>query len=113
MMIVDNSPVGSSKDSGVVGRAVPSVKSWQDRDDSQLTRREVESGSWNRAPLYWLCVVECAGFGLSMFEVGHHGRRAYERLKGNPVQVQGIMFADGILRICRVVGCPLGKPMCM
>ena len=57
----------------------------------------------------WLWIADPAGFLFTRFEVGRHGRTAYERLKGKSSKVQGVSLAEGILWKSGRAGVPLGE----
>ena len=59
--------------------------------------------------IVWPWIADRAGFFWTRFEVGRDGKTANERLKVKSAKVQGISFAEGVLR----VGGPLGKSTCM
>ena len=109
-MIVENSPVGSSKSNGIVERAIQSVQGM-----IRTIRSDIE-GRWgvkiDATHSIWPWIAEHAGFLLTRFEVGRDGKTAYERLKGKSAKVQGIAFAEGILWKRKRAGGPLGKLTC-
>ena len=57
----------------------------------------------------WPWIADRAGFLRTRFEVGRDGKTANERLKEKSAKVQGILPAEGVLR----VGGALGKLTCM
>ena len=94
-MIIENSPVGSSKSNGIVERAIQSVQGV-----IRTIRSDIE-GRWrvkiDATHSIWPWIAEHAGFSLTRFEVGRDGTTAYERLKGKSAKVQGMALAEGIL----------------
>ena len=110
-MIIENSPVGSSKSNGIVERAIQSVQGM-----IRTIRSDIE-GRWgvkiDATHSIWPWIAEHAGFLLTRFEVGRDGKTAYERLKGKSAKVQGMAFAEGILWKRKRAGGPLGKLTCM
>ena len=110
-MIIETSPVGSSKGNGIVERATQSVQGIIKTMRSAIEEKcEVKIEVTHSV---WLWIAEQAGFLLTRCEVGRGGKTAYERLKGNSAKVQGLSFAEGILRKKRRAGGPLGKLTCM
>ena len=89
-MIIENSPVGSSKSNGIAERATQSVQG-----KIRTIRSDIE-GRWGlkidatHSILPW--IAEHAGFLLTRFEVGRDGKTACERLKGKSATVQGMAF---------------------
>ena len=110
-MIIEKSPVGSSKSNGIVERAVQSVQGM-----IRTIRSDIE-GRWgvkiDVTHSIWPWIAEHAGFLSTRFEVGRDGKTAYERLKGKSAEVQGMAFAEGILWKRKRAGGPLGKLTCM
>ena len=106
-MIIENSPVGSSKSNGIVERAIQSVQGM-----IRTVRSDIE-GRWgvkiDATHSIWLWIAEHAGFLLTRSEVGRDGKTAYERLKGKSAKVQGMAFAEGILWEKKRSGGPLGR----
>ena len=88
-MIIENSPVGSSKSNGIVERAIQSVQ-----EMIRTIRSDIE-GRWkvkiDATHSIWPCVAEQAGFLLTRFEAGRDGKTAYERLEGKSAKVQGLI----------------------
>ena len=109
-MIIENSPVGSSKSNGIVERAIQPVQEMIRTIGSDI------EGRWgvkmDATHSIWPCIAEHAGFLLTRFEVGRYGKSAYERLKGKSATVQGMAFAEGILWKRKRAGGPLGKLTC-
>ena len=110
-MVVEHSPVHSSKSNGVVERAVQTVQGMI------RTMRSALEDKWgvklSIGHPVWTWMVEYAAFLLTRFEVGKDGKTAYERMKGKTAKVQGMEFAEGILWKRRREGGPLGKLTCM
>ena len=110
-MIIENSPVGSSKSNGIVERAIQSVQGM-----IRTIRSDIE-GRWgvkiDATHSIWPWIAEHAGFLLTRFEVGRDGKTAYERLKGKSAKVQGMAFAEGMWWKRKRAGGPLGKLTCM
>ena len=75
-MIIENSPVGSSKSNGIVERAIQSVQGM-----IRTMRSDIE-GRWgvkiDATHSIWPWIAEHAGFLLTRFEVGRDGKTAYE-----------------------------------
>ena len=92
-MIIENSPVGSSKSNGIVERTIQPVQG------VIRTIREAIEEKWDvkvdvaHSVSPW--IAEQAGFLTTRFEVGRDGKTAYERLKENQQKIQGMWFADG------------------
>ena len=110
-MVVEHSPVFSSKSNGFVERAVQSVQGVVRTLRSALESRwgvrlSVDHGIWT-----W--ITEYAGWLLTRFQVGSDGKTAYERVKGKPARVQGFEFGEGVLWKRKRGGGPLGKLTCM
>ena len=110
-MIIETSPVGSSKGNGIVEETTQSVQGIIKTMRSAIEEKcEVKIEVTHSV---WLWNAEQAGFLLTRCEVRRGGKTAYERLKGNSAKVQGLSFAEAILRKKRRAGGPLGKLTCM
>ena len=110
-MVVEHSPVFSSKSNGFIERGVQSVQGVVRTLRSALESRwgvrlSVDHGIWT-----W--ITEYAGWLLTRFQVGSDGKTAYERVKGKPARVQGFEFGEGVLWKRKRGGGPLGKLTCM
>ena len=110
-MVVEHSPVHSSKSNGVVERAVQGVQGMI------RTMRSALEEKWGIKldvvhPI-WAWIAEYAGWLLTRCEVGRDGKTAYERIKGKQARVQGMEFGEGVLWKRRRQGGPLGKLTCM
>ena len=103
-MIVENSPVSSSKNNGTVGR----VSARHGSNVAQFTGRK------------WMAklqavhsilprIAERARFLCTRFEVGRDGKTAHERLEGKSAKVQVLMFGEGVSWKWKRRGSPLGK----
>ena len=109
-MIVENSPVGSSKSNGIVERSIQSLQGM-----IRTIRSDIEGRCGVKIDAthsIWPWTVEHAGFMMTRFEVGRDGT-AYERLKGKSAKVQGMACAEGILWKRKRAGGPLAKWMRM
>ena len=75
-MIIENSPVGSSKSNGIVERAIQSVQGM-----IRMIRNDIE-GRWrvkiDATHSIWPWIAEHAEFLLTRFEVGRDGKTTYE-----------------------------------
>lgn len=110
-MMVENSPVFSSKSNGIVERAVQSVQGL-----IRTLRSSVEDKWSVKLPTdhaIWPWLAEYAGYLLTRAEVGKDGRTAYERLKGKKARLQGHEFAEAVYWKRRPEGGPLGKLTCL
>ena len=110
-MVVEHSPVHSSKSNGIVERAVQSVQGVIRTMRSAVEEKwgvklEVDHAVWP-----WL--VEYAGWLLTRAEVGADGKTAYERSRGKEAKLPGVEFGEGVLWKRRREGGPLGKLTCM
>ena len=89
-MVVENSPVHSSKSNGVIERAVQTVQSMV------RTMRSALEEKWGvELPIehpVWPWLVEYAAFLLTRGEVGKDGKTAYERSRGKEANIQGFEF---------------------
>ena len=110
-MVVENSPVHSSKSNGVIERAVQTVQGMV------RTMRSALEEKWGvELPIdhpIWPWLVEYAAFLLTRGEVGKDGKTAYERSRGKEAKIQGFEFGEGVLWKRRREGGPLGKLSCM
>ena len=110
-MVVENSPVHSSKSNGVIERAVQTVQGMV------RTMRSALEEKWGvELPIehpVWPWLVEYAAFLLTRGEVGKDGKTAYERSRGKEAKIQGFEFGEGVLWKRRREGGPLGKLTCM
>ena len=106
-MVVEHSPVHSSKSNGVVERAIQAVQGMI------RTMRSALEDKWGVklevAHPVWTWLAEYAGWMLTRGEVGRDGRTAYERIKGKKAKLHGMEFAEGVLWKRRREGGPLGK----
>ena len=110
-MIIENSPVGSSKSNGIVERAIQSMQGMIRTIRSDIDGRWGEKIDATHSISPW--IAEHARFLLTRFEVGRDGKTPYERLKGKSAKVQEMSFAEGILWKRKRVGGSLGKLTCM
>ena len=94
-MVIENSPVHSSKSNGIIERAIQTVQGM-----IRTIRSSIED-KWEvkikTSHPIWPWIAEHAAFLLSRFEVGRDGKTAYERVKGKAAKVQGMSFAEGVL----------------
>ena len=90
MMIIENSPVGSSKINGIVERAIQSVQGM-----IRTIRSDIE-GRWgvkvDATHSIWPWIAEHAGFLLMRFELERDGKTACETLKGKSAKVHGMAW---------------------
>ena len=110
-MVVEHSPVHSSKSNGFIERAVQSVqgliRTWRSAVEEKWgVKLETEHVIWP-----WL--VEAVAWTMTRTEVGMDGKTAYERCRGKKARVQGLEFGEGVLWKRRREGGPLGKLTCM
>ena len=110
-MVVENSPVHSSKSNGVIERGVQTAQGMIRTLRSALEDRWGVKLDTDHAVWSWM--AEYAGWLVTRGEVGKDGRTAYERLKGKRAKVQGLEFGEGVLWKRRPGGGPLGKLTCM
>ena len=85
-MMVEHSPVKSSKSNGVVEKAVQDVQGL-----IRTMRSALEDKRGAKMPIehpVWAWLVEYAGFLWTRFNVGKDGRTPYERMKGKKAKVQ-------------------------
>ena len=106
-MVIEHSPVHSSKSNGVVERAVQAVQGMIRTMRSAL--EEKWGAKLDVAHPIWTWMAEYAGWLLTRCEVGRDGKTAYERIKGKHARVQGMEFGEAVLWKRRRQGGPLGK----
>ena len=82
--LVESSPKGESQSNGVAERAVQDIEEGVRTHKLDIERKLKESVPIGHTILIWL-VERVAGI-LNKFKVGHDGRTAYERLKGEELQ---------------------------
>ena len=110
-MVVENSPVYSSKSNGVVERAIQSVQGVVRTMGSCVEEKwGVQLGAEH---VVWPWLVEYAGWLLTRAEVGKDGKTAYERSRGKRAKLPGVAFGEGVMWKRRRQGGPLGKLTCM
>ena len=110
-MVVEHSPVHSSKSNGIVERAVQSVQGMVRTMRSAVEEKWGVKLEVEHVVLPWL--VEYAGWLLTRAEVGADGKTAYESSRGKTARLTGVEFGEGVLwKRRREVG-PLGKLTCM
>ena len=110
-MVVENSPVYSSKSNGFIERTIQSVqglvRTWRSSLEAKWgVKLDAEHRIWP-----WL--IEMVGWMMSRAEVGADGKTGYERCKGKPARLPGMEFGEAILWKRRREGGPLGKLSCM
>ena len=110
-MIMEHSPVRSSKSNGVVEKAVQEVQGMV------RTMRSALEDKWGMKmsvehPI-WAWLIEHSAFVWSRYHVGKDGKTAYERIKGKRCKTAGMEFGEGVLWKRRRDGGPLGKLTCM
>ena len=110
-MVVENSPVYSSKSNGYIERAVQSVQGMVRTLRSAVEEKwgvklEIENAIWP-----WM--TEYASLLLTRMEVSTDGKTAYERSRGKVAKMPGLEFGEGVLWKRRREGGPLGKLTCM
>ena len=106
-MVVETSPVGSSKSNGSIERGIQSVQGMMRTMRSAIEERlgvelEVEHAIWT-----W--IAEYSGWLLNRCEVSKDGKTNYERCKGKRAKVEGFEFGEGVHWKHRPAGGPLGK----
>lgn len=110
-MVVEHSPVHSSKSNGVVERGVQAVQGMV------RTMRSAVEEKWGvkleADHTAWPWMVEYAGWLLTRAEVGHDGKTAYERSRGKAARIPGMEWGEAVLWKRRREGGPLGKLTCM
>ena len=89
-MAMEHAPVHSSRNNGVVERAVQSVQGMvrtmrSALEEKQGAKLEVDHAVWS-----WL--VGYAGWMLTRGEVGHDGKTAYEQSRGKVTKIPGMEF---------------------
>ena len=93
-LMVEHSPVGSSKSNGLAEKAV------QDVQGMIRTMRSALEDKWGVKMSIdhpaWAWLVEYAAFLWTRFNVSKGGKTAYERLKGKRAKVHGIEFGEGV-----------------
>ena len=110
-MVVENSPVHSSKSNGFIERTLQSVqglvRTWRSSLEAKWSvKLDVEHRIWP-----WL--VEMVGWMMLRADVGADGKTAYERCKGRRPRLPGMEFGEAVLWKRRREGGPLGKLSCM
>ena len=110
-MVVENSPVHSSKSNGFIERTIQSVqglvRTWRSSLEAKWgVKLDVEHRIWP-----WL--VEMVGWMMSRADVGADGKTGYERCKGRRARLPGMEFGEAVLWKRRREGGPLGKLSCM
>ena len=94
-MIVENSPVYSSKSNGYIERAVQSVQGMV------RTLRSAVEEKWGvkleTENAIWPWMVEYASLLLTRMEVSADGKTAYERSRGKVAKMPGLEFGEGVL----------------
>ena len=110
-MIVENSPVYSSKSNGCVERGIQTVQGMIRTLRSALEARWCVKLPTDHA--VWSWIAEYAAHLVNRGEVGHDGKTPYERLKGKPGRTQGMEFGEGVLWKRKAEGGPLGKLTCL
>ena len=110
-MVVESSPVHSSKSNGIIERCVQEVQGMVRTLRSGLERRMGVKLGIDHAVWSWL--VEYAGWLITRALVGSYGKTAYERSRGNVAKLHGIEFGEGVLWKRKREGGPLGKLTCM
>ena len=110
-MVVENSPVRSSKSNGFIERTIQSVqglvRTWRSSlEEKWGVKIDVEHRIWP-----WL--VEMVGWLMSRAEVGADGKTGYERCKGRRARLPGMEFGEAVLWKRKREGGPLGKLACM
>jgi hypothetical protein len=110
-MVVENSPVYSSKSNGYIERSVQGVqgmiRTWRSTLEDKWG---VKLGAEHRI---WPWLVEWVGSMMSRAEVGADGKTGYERSKGKVAKLPGMEFGEGVMWKRRRAGGPLGKLSCM
>jgi hypothetical protein len=94
--IVEETPVGSSGNSGVVEKAVQSIEG---RIRVMKLALEDRIGHEIKAEATIITfIVEYAAYLMNRLEVGEDGKTAFERTKGTAAMVLGIEFGEKLLR---------------
>ena len=113
-MIIENSPVESSKSVGIVDRAIQHVQ------EVIRTIRSTIQEQWevkiDVTHSVWRWITEQAGFMLTRFQVGRDGKMAHERLQGNQQKKKknnGLSFAEESMWKRRRARGPLGTFTCV
>ena len=94
-MVVENSPIHSSKSNGYIERGVQTIQGML------RTLRSALEARWgvqlDPEHALWTWVVEYAGWPVTRGKVGHDGKTAYERIKGRRARVHGFEFGEKVL----------------
>jgi len=110
-LVVENSPVHSSKSNGYIERSIQGVqgmiRTWRSSlEEKWGVKLDAEHRIWP-----WL--VEWIGWLMSRAEVGADGKTGYERCKGKIARLPGMEFGEGVMWKRRRQEGPLGKLSCM
>ena len=94
-LVVENSPVHSSKSNGYIERSVQGVqgmiRTWRSNlEEKWGVKLDAEHRIWP-----WL--VKWIGWLLSRAEVGADGKTGYERCKGKIARLPGMEFGEGVM----------------
>ena len=94
-MVVESSPVHSSKSNGYIERTVQGVQGMIRTWRSTLEEKwGVRLGAEH---VVWPWLVEMVGWLMSRAEVGADGKMGYERSKGKVAKIPGIEFGEAVL----------------
>ena len=110
-MVVENSPVYSSKSNGFIERTVQSVQGLVRTWRSSLEAKSGATLDVEHRIRPWL--VEMVGWVMSRADVGADGKTGYERCKERRARLLGMEFGEAVLWKRRREGGPLGKLSCM
>ena len=110
-MVVENSPVYSSKSNGFIERTIQSVQGLVRTWRSSLEAKWGAMLDVEHRILPWL--VEMVGWMMSRADVGADGKTGYERYKERRARLLGMEFGEAVLWKRRREGGPLGKLSCM
>ena len=106
-MVVENSPVHSSRSNGFTESVQGLVGTWRRSLEAKWgVKLDVEHSIWP-------CLVEMVGWMMSRADVGADGKTGHERCKGRRARLLGMDFGEAVLWKRRREGGPLGKRSCM
>ena len=94
-MVVEHSPIYSSKSNGYIERAVQTAQGYIRTWRSNL--EEKWGVKLDAEHVIWPWVVEMVSWLASRAEVGADGKTAYERVKGKKARIEGLEFGEGVL----------------
>ena len=105
--VMEHSPVKASASNGVIERGIQSIEG-----QVRVLLDALETRWGVKIPVYHpvICyLIDYASFLLNRFEVGHDGKKNYERCKGKRAKTLGIEFGEATFWRRKLVGGALGK----